>query len=146
MTRRAPNNLTPAGTWANAALCRYDDPEIWFTDATEHDARLVCGWCPVRQHCLDEAMAADNGLGTSSRYGVYGGLTGKERAKLAARRRKLAPVPPPAPATGQATEPCGTPAAYRRHFRRKETPCEACRTADRVARYDRMDRAKTRAS
>jgi hypothetical protein len=29
-------------------------------------------------------------------------------------------------------EPCGTDAAYRRHLRRKETPCEPCRAANRV--------------
>ncbi len=35
--------------------------------------------------------------------------------------------------TGQigrpATQPCGTEAAYRRHLRHGEAPCEACRTA-----------------
>jgi hypothetical protein len=35
-------------------------------------------------------------------------------------------------------KPCGTVAAYRRHFRNGETPCEACRAAEnarQVARY-----------
>jgi hypothetical protein len=27
-------------------------------------------------------------------------------------------------------KPCGTPAAYRRHYRRGELPCPACRGAD----------------
>lgn len=30
-----------------------------------------------------------------------------------------------------ATQPCGTPAAYRRHLRRGEDPCPLCRVANR---------------
>lgn len=29
----------------------------------------------------------------------------------------------------RATEPCGTPAAYRRHKRRGEDPCDPCKAA-----------------
>lgn len=29
-------------------------------------------------------------------------------------------------------QPCGTAAAYRRHLRRGEKPCEACKAADRL--------------
>ena len=41
-------------------------------------------------------------------------------------------------------EPCGTLAAYRRHSRRGEKPCEACRIAanrDKAAREQQKARA-----
>lgn len=28
-------------------------------------------------------------------------------------------------------QPCGTPAAYQRHLRRREDPCDACKAANR---------------
>lgn len=36
--------------------------------------------------------------------------------------------------------PHGTPAAYRRHYRRGERPCEACRRAEALRHADRGDR------
>lgn len=45
-------------------------------------AREICAECPVRQACLDYAMRVENGW---SRYGIWGGLTALERAKLANR-------------------------------------------------------------
>lgn len=39
-------------------------------------------------------------------------------------------------------QPCGTPAAYRRHLRKKETPCEACRVAHAIAKVEREDAAR----
>lgn len=38
--------------------------------------------------------------------------------------------------------PCGTEAAYRRHRRQDETPCEDCKRAAAAARKARMDRKK----
>lgn len=35
------------------------------------------------------------------------------------------------------TRPCGTPAAYRRHLRHREPPCDACIMAARRAAADR---------
>ena len=36
----------------------------------------------------------------------------------------------PRDTTGRILQPCGTYAAYRRHLRHKETPCDACRDAN----------------
>lgn len=45
---------------------------------------------------------------------------------------------------GKAPSPCGTPAAYRRHLRHKESPCAACRKAKRgEARQQRDEARKT---
>ena len=43
---------------------------------------------------------------------------------------------------GRATSPCGTPAAYRRHLRRKESPCAACRKAKRGEAQQQRDEAR----
>lgn len=49
------------------------------------------------------------------------------KACIRARRNKGRPTP----------QPCGTPAAYRRHFTHGETPCDACRVADGAHRRAR---------
>lgn len=39
----------------------------------------------------------------------------------------------------QPTEPCGTAAAYRRHLRHGEPPCDECILADRERQADRRN-------
>ena len=43
---------------------------------------------------------------------------------------------------GKAPSPCGTPAAYRRHLRHKESPCAACRRAKRDEARGQRDEAR----
>jgi WhiB family redox-sensing transcriptional regulator len=67
----------------DGALCAQVDPEIFFPDKgqTPHDARRVCGACPVREQCL--AL-----FGDALDFGVVGGLTERERrARRAAASR-----------------------------------------------------------
>ena len=51
----------------------------------------------------------------------------------AARRRRRRALP------GRVLKPCGTLAAYQRHYRRSEEPCDPCRAAR--SEYDRVRRA-----
>jgi WhiB family redox-sensing transcriptional regulator len=44
--------------------------------ARERRAKQVCAGCPVRQRCLDHAVATDE------RYGIWGGLDQDERRML----------------------------------------------------------------
>ena len=44
--------------------------------ARERRAKSICAACPVRQRCLEYAIAADE------RYGIWGGLTKDERRML----------------------------------------------------------------
>lgn len=39
-------------------------------------------------------------------------------------------------------QPCGTPAAYKRHLRNKETPCEPCKAAAREQKNSRAEAAR----
>lgn len=74
--------------WRDRAACRAVDPEL-FQPSTEsgpvHDAQVaaakaVCAGCPVREMCLEFALAV-------LPYGVAGGLTETERAQLRNGRR-----------------------------------------------------------
>jgi len=67
--------------WRHSARCRDDDPETLFVQgAQQRDAREVCRACPVRTECL--AHALDNRI----RFGVWGGMTERERRALLKRR------------------------------------------------------------
>jgi WhiB family redox-sensing transcriptional regulator len=62
-------------SWQRDALCAQVDPEIFFPErgASTVDAKGVCAGCPVRMECLADA------LGRGERFGVWGGLSERER-------------------------------------------------------------------
>ncbi len=67
--------------WANSALCKQSAPdELFVRGAEQHKAKTVCAACPVRAECLAEAL--DNGI----EWGVWGGLTERERRALLRKR------------------------------------------------------------
>jgi WhiB family redox-sensing transcriptional regulator len=71
----------PSADWRHSARCRDEDPETLFVQgAQQRDAREVCTACPVRTECL--AHALDNRI----RFGVWGGMTERERRALLKRR------------------------------------------------------------
>ena len=77
--------------WANAALCKKSAPdELFVRGAEQHKAKAVCGACPVRAECLAEAL--DNEI----EWGVWGGLTERERRALLRKRPERHLVAPAA--------------------------------------------------
>lgn len=63
--------------WRHSALCRDEDPEIFFGEAgpaSTAAARAVCARCPVRRPCLTE--------GIREPHGVRAGLTEDEREAM----------------------------------------------------------------
>lgn len=71
--------------WQDDALCREVDGDLFFpTEGREHlaEAKRLCAGCPVRTQCLTFALEGNE------RFGVWGGLSTKERdaLKVAARR------------------------------------------------------------
>lgn len=70
--------------WRQDAACRDLETNIFFpnTDADAGPARQICDVCPVREQCLEFAMA------TRQEDGVWGGLTEAERRRLRRRRRE----------------------------------------------------------
>jgi WhiB family redox-sensing transcriptional regulator len=59
-------------------LCAQTDPEAFFPEqgGSTREAKRVCGRCEVQPECLEYA------LDTRQRYGVWGGLSERERRKL----------------------------------------------------------------
>ncbi|MCD2193461.1 WhiB family transcriptional regulator [Actinomycetospora endophytica] len=72
---------TTTRNWRRDARCRDEHPDTLFVQgAQQRDVREVCKACPVRTECL--AHALDNRI----RFGVWGGMTERERKALLKRR------------------------------------------------------------
>ncbi|GAA4837890.1 WhiB family transcriptional regulator [Luteimicrobium xylanilyticum] len=68
-------------SWQERALCAQTDPEAFFPEkgGSTREAKKVCSGCEVRQECLEYALAHDE------RFGIWGGLSERERRKLKRR-------------------------------------------------------------
>jgi WhiB family transcriptional regulator, redox-sensing transcriptional regulator len=70
--------------WTIVAACRGMDPdELFVQGAAQNRAKLVCATCPVRTECLADAL--DNKV----EFGVWGGMTERERRALLRRRPEV---------------------------------------------------------
>lgn len=97
-----PNDLTPLPTdnsavsplslllgaaedgelsWQDQALCAQTDPEAFFPEkgGSTREAKRVCASCDVRSDCLEYALANDE------RFGIWGGMSERERRRLKKR-------------------------------------------------------------
>jgi WhiB family transcriptional regulator, redox-sensing transcriptional regulator len=71
--------------WRLAARCRTADAEdLFVTGAQQREARAFCRTCPVRTECL--AHALDERI----EFGVWGGMTERERRALLRARPEVA--------------------------------------------------------
>jgi WhiB family transcriptional regulator, redox-sensing transcriptional regulator len=68
-------------TWQERSLCAQTDPEAFFPEkgGSTREAKKVCVGCEVRSECLEYALAHDE------RFGIWGGLSERERRKLKKR-------------------------------------------------------------
>ncbi len=67
--------------WAARAACRSADPDSLFVQgAAQNRAKAICMGCDVRTECLSDAL--DNKV----EFGVWGGMTERERRALLRRR------------------------------------------------------------
>lgn len=64
--------------WQAEALCAQTDPEAFFPEkgGSTRDAKRICASCQVRSECLEYALEHDE------RFGIWGGLSERERRKL----------------------------------------------------------------
>lgn len=69
-------------SWQEEALCAQTDPEAFFPEkgGSPNDAKRICCSCPVQDACLEYALAHDE------RFGVWGGLSERERRREKAAR------------------------------------------------------------
>ena len=86
---------TPASDWRDLAVCRDEDPELFFPIGTSgpaltqiEQAVRVCRRCPAVEPCLDWALEHHQ------EAGVWGGRTEAERRVLLRRRRRTGLVAP----------------------------------------------------
>jgi WhiB family transcriptional regulator, redox-sensing transcriptional regulator len=71
-------------SWTAQAACAQQAPDTLFVrGAAQRSAREVCFGCPVRDACLAEA------LNTETEFGVWGGMTERERRALLRRHPEV---------------------------------------------------------
>lgn len=89
---------TPRSGWREQALCARPDMaayrDAFFAHPTDTDttalAKRICAACPVREACLQAALAEEGGRGHHDRFGIRGGLgpRGRRNRYEAARRAR----------------------------------------------------------
>ena len=65
-------------SWQEQALCAQTDPEAFFPEkgGSTREAKRICVGCDVKGDCLEYA------LGQDERFGIWGGLSERERRRL----------------------------------------------------------------
>jgi len=78
---RKPQTDDEALAWQSDSLCAQTDPEAFFPEkgGSTRDAKKICSSCEVRTQCLEYALENDE------RFGIWGGLSERERRKLRKR-------------------------------------------------------------
>ena len=73
--------LGNAPEWQERSLCSQTDPEAFFPEkgGSTREAKRICSRCEVKSECLEYALAHDE------RFGIWGGLSERERRKLKRR-------------------------------------------------------------
>ena len=73
-------------SWRQRAACQGIDAEVFYPNTEEEaeEAKAICNVCPVRETCLEYALA------NREREGVWGGLNERERRRVSRQRRKTA--------------------------------------------------------
>lgn len=68
-------------SWQERALCAQTDPEAFFPEkgGSTREAKKICVGCEVRSECLEYALANDE------RFGIWGGLSERERRRVKRR-------------------------------------------------------------
>ena len=78
-------DAAPERTWQRQVNCMGVDPDLFFPErgASTREAKEVCRGCVVRVECLEYALA------NSEKFGIWGGLSERERRRIR-RARSLA--------------------------------------------------------
>jgi WhiB family redox-sensing transcriptional regulator len=78
-------DVEPEESWQLYANCLGVDPDLFFPErgASTKEAKSVCRACVVREDCLEYALE------NSEKFGIWGGLSERERRRLR-RARALA--------------------------------------------------------
>src|SRR5699024_7797051 len=91
------NSITEDQSWAARGACVSMDPDGFFVQGAEQNrAKTTCVACPVKTECLADAL--DNRID----FGVWGGMTERERRRLLRRHPHVTDwaAAPPSPRWG----------------------------------------------
>jgi WhiB family redox-sensing transcriptional regulator len=85
MQRITTQEPTRAG-WQDLANCLGVDPDLFFPErgASTREAKEVCRGCVVREECLEYALAH------GEKFGIWGGLSERERRRIRRARNVAA--------------------------------------------------------
>jgi WhiB family redox-sensing transcriptional regulator len=74
--------------WQDFANCKGADPDLFFPErgASTRQAKSICRECSVREECLEFAIVS------SEKFGIWGGLSERERRKIRKERQIAAAV------------------------------------------------------
>jgi hypothetical protein len=108
---------------------------MWFPTGNSQDARAatreaqaICHTCPVRLQCGNTALER------REQWGVWGGMTERQRRAILRRRAELTRKPvtstPKAKPKKRQPAECGTRGGYQKHLREKTEICGPCRQAN----------------
>lgn len=69
--------------WQDFANCKGADPDLFFPErgASTRTAKSICRECSVRAECLEFAIVS------SEKFGIWGGLSERERRKIRKQRQ-----------------------------------------------------------
>ena len=82
MTTMARRRTDPQHVpWQTRAACADSDPDLFTTNELTLGVQLICASCPVQGDCLDYALDHDE------RFGIWGGMSSRERRRLHRVRR-----------------------------------------------------------
>ncbi len=72
--------------WQDLANCRGADPDLFFPErgASTRTAKGICRGCSVQAECLEFAIVS------SEKFGIWGGLSERERRKIRRERAAIA--------------------------------------------------------
>lgn len=108
--------------WMTSAACRGRDPQFFFPEGKGRNAKIqadrAARFC--RANCSVIAECAEYRQQTGSAFGVWAAKHFNEEKRVG----QTTPAP----------QPHGTEAAYMRHKRRGEEPCDVCKAGAKQAR------------
>lgn len=73
--------------WSDHAECKDHPEDLWFGfgDGTTKEAKAICNVCPVKEDCLEDALAQPS----TSDFGIRGGTSARERIRIRKRRKLI---------------------------------------------------------
>lgn len=88
--------------WSARAACTGSNPDLWFPErgVNPDDARAICATCPVRRECVDYAVRWD------IQFGIWGGLSVRERRRLGRSAGRPHKIPAPHGTTTRYAQDC----------------------------------------